>query len=84
MHGFVQIRIESLANRGNGDHRLGGQDILDLNLDYLIRENIKLRFTANNLTDERRGRYWFTPGRYYSDLRDNGRSFVLELRITSN
>ncbi len=60
-----------------------GQDIVDLNLDYVFTDNMKLRFTANNLTDERRGRYWDTPGRYYSDLRDNGRTFVLEFRYTS-
>jgi hypothetical protein len=54
-----------------------------MNLDYIIMENMKVRFTANNLTEERRERYWNTPGQYYSDERDNGRAFVLEFRYAS-
>ena len=61
-----------------------GRTIVDVNLDYVIRENMKIRFTANNITDERRGRYWNTPGQYYSDERDNGRSVVLEFRYSSD
>jgi TonB-dependent receptor len=60
-----------------------GRTIVDFNMDYLINENMKLRFTAGNLTDERRTRFWNTPGRYYSDERDNGRQYVVEFRYTS-
>ena len=55
-----------------------------MNLDYLIADNMKIRFTANNLTDERRTRFWDTPGQYYSDERDNGRAYVLEFRYASD
>jgi TonB-dependent receptor len=61
-----------------------GRTIIDLNLDYLINENMKLRFTANNLTEEHRSRFWQTPARWYSDERDNGREFVLEFRYSSD
>jgi TonB-dependent receptor len=61
-----------------------GRTIIDMNLDYLLADNMKLRFTANNLTDERRTRYWDTPHQWYSDERDNGKSFVLEFRYASD
>ncbi len=61
-----------------------GRTIVDLNLDYLINENLKIRFTASNLTDERRTRFWYTPAQWYSDERDNGQEYVLELRYTSD
>jgi len=59
-----------------------GRTIVDLNLDYLFGERTKVRFSANNLTDEHRMRYWGTPGQYFSDERDNGRTFVLEVRMS--
>jgi len=55
-----------------------------MNIDYIIMENMKVRLSANNLTEERRGRYWDTPGQYYSDERDNGRTLVLEFRYASD
>jgi TonB-dependent receptor len=61
-----------------------GRTIVDMNLDYIIMENMKVRLSANNLTEERRSRFWDTPGRYYSDERDNGRTLVLEFRYTSD
>jgi TonB-dependent receptor len=61
-----------------------GRTFVDLNVDYLINENMKIRFTAANLTDERRTRIWYTPGRYFSDERDNGQEYVLEFRWTSD
>jgi TonB-dependent receptor len=65
------------------DEFTNGRTYLDLNLDYIIGKRMKIRFTANNLTNEQRTRYWATPGRYYSDERDNGRTYVLELRISN-
>ena len=47
-------------------------------------ENMKVRFSANNLTEENRERYWDTPNKWYSDERDNGREFVLEFRYASD
>ena len=66
------------------DEFTNGRTIIDFNMDYLLADNMKLRFTANNLTDERRTRFWNTPARYYSDERDNGRAFVLEFRYASD
>jgi outer membrane receptor protein involved in Fe transport len=66
------------------DEFTNGRTIIDMNLDYLIADNMKIRFTANNLTDERRTRFWDTPGQYYSDERDNGRAYVLEFRYASD
>jgi TonB-dependent receptor len=61
-----------------------GRTIIDMNLDYILMERMKIRLSANNLTDERRTRFWNTPGQYYSDERDNGRTIVLEFRYASN
>jgi len=61
-----------------------GRTIYDMNLDYIIMKNMKIRLSANNLTDVRRTRFWDTPGRYYSDERDNGRTIVLEFRYASD
>ena len=69
------------ANDRN-DEFTNGRTIIDLNLDYLIGERAKVRFSANNLTDEHRTRYWGTPGQYFSDERDNGRTYVLEFRMS--
>ncbi|MGD9265695.1 MAG: TonB-dependent receptor, partial [Lysobacterales bacterium] len=61
-----------------------GRTIVDLNFDYLVTDNIKLRFSALNLTGENRARFWYTPGAYFSDERDNGQEYVLEIRYASN
>ncbi len=66
------------------DEFTDGRTIIDMNLDYLITDNMKVRLTANNLTDERRTRFWDTPSQWYSDERDNGKSFVLEFRYASD
>ena len=66
------------------DEFTSGRTIIDMNLDYLITDNMKVRFSANNLTDERRERFWDTPGQWYSDERDNGRAYVLEFRASLN
>ena len=66
------------------DEFTNGSTIIDFNLDYIIMENMKVRLTANNLTDELRSRYWDTPVGWYSDERDNGRSVVLEFRYASD
>ena len=65
------------------DEFTDGSTVLDLNLDYMIRDNMRVRFSANNLGDVTRSRYWNTPGKYFSDERHNGRTFVLEFRISN-
>ncbi len=83
----ANYRSDYLFQEGSDTDRFdeftNGRTIIDLNLDYLITDRMKVRFTANNLTDERRTRYWDTPGQYYSDERDNGRTYVLEFRYSS-
>jgi iron complex outermembrane receptor protein len=66
------------------DEWTDGRTIWDLNLDYVINDYMKVRFTAQNLTGENRSRFWYTPGRYYSDERDNGQEYVLELRFSTD
>jgi len=75
---------QEAADNTRFDEFTKGRTYLDLNLDYIIGKRTKIRFSANNLTNERRSRYWGTPGRYFSDERDNGRTYVLELRISSS
>lgn len=83
----ANYRSDYLFQEGSDTDRFdeftNGRTIIDLNLDYLITDHMKVRFTANNLTDERRTRYWDTPAQYYSDERDNGRTYVLEFRYSS-
>jgi TonB-dependent receptor len=76
--------FQEASDNDRFDEFTNGRTIVDLNMDYLINENMKIRFTAGNLTDENRSRYWNTPGRYFSDERDNGREYVLEFRYTSD
>ena len=56
-----------------------GTTTVDLNLDWRFNRNWRLRFSANNLTDEQTRRYFLEPD-LMSDIRDNGRTYVLELR----
>ncbi len=74
---------QEAADNTRFDEFTNGRTYVDLNLDYIIGKRTKIRFTANNLTNEHRSRYWGTPGKYYSDERDNGRTYVLELRISN-
>ena len=58
-----------------------GSTIVDLNMDYKFNKNLRLRFSANNLTGETRRRLWETAGAWkFSDDRDNGQYYTLELR----
>ena len=58
-----------------------GSTIIDLNLDYRFSRSWLLRFSANNLTGENRLRFWDTAGaNRFSDDRDNGQYYTLELR----
>jgi len=56
-----------------------GTEIIDLNLDWRFNDQWRLRFSAYNLTDEQRRRYFVRP-HLMSDIRDDGRSYVVELR----
>ena len=59
-----------------------GSTIIDLNMDYRFNRSWVLRFSANNLTGETRTRYWQTAGsNRFSDDRDNGQYYTLELRF---
>jgi len=84
----ANYRSDYLFQEGSDTDRFDefthGRTIIDMNFDYIIMKNMKVRLSANNLTDERRTRFWNTPGRYYSDERDNGRTIVLEFRYTSD
>ncbi|MEE4216363.1 MAG: TonB-dependent receptor [Xanthomonadales bacterium] len=57
-----------------------GSTIVDLNMDYRFNRSWVLRFSANNLTGENRLRYWNAPTQPFSDDRDNGQYYTLELR----
>jgi len=58
-----------------------GTEYVTLNLDYRFNKNWRLRFTGENLTDSQRFRQFGTAGRrYFGDQRDDGRTYVLELR----
>jgi len=61
-----------------------GSTILDLNMDYRFNKRWVLRFSANNLTGETRLRYWSAPVKRFSDDRDNGQYYTLELRYRSD
>ena len=62
-----------------------GSTILDLNMDWRFNKRWVLRFSANNLTGETRTRYWQTIStNRFSDDRDNGQYYTLELRYRSN
>ena len=61
-----------------------GSTIVDLNMDWRFNSSWILRFSANNLTGETRTRYWQTTGiNRFSDDRDNGQYYTLELRYRS-
>jgi TonB-dependent receptor len=58
-----------------------GGEYVDVNLDYRFNENWRLRLTGNNLTDTQRFRIWGAASNdYFSDQRNDGRTYVLELR----
>ena len=72
--------FQEASSNDRFDEFTEGQKILDVNVGYKLSENFRLRFTANNLTNSMRKRIWQTG--HFSDQRDNGRTFVLELRAT--
>lgn len=65
------------------DEWTDGSTIIDLNMDYRFNRSWVLRFSANNLTGEHRLRYWNAPTKPFSDDRDNGQYYTLELRYRS-
>lgn len=83
----ANYRSDYLFQEASDDDRFdewtNGRTIVDLNLDYAITKNMKVRFTANNLTEENRSRFWYTPNNWFSDERHNGRTYVFEFRITT-
>lgn len=59
-----------------------GSSVIDVNFGYKINKNVSVRLSANNLTGVTRQRYWQTAGtNKFSDLRDNGQSFSIDLRF---
>lgn len=61
------------------DEFTDGIQILDVNVSYEFNENLRVRLTANNLTDVQRTRF-FKRAELVSDIRNDGRTFVIELR----
>jgi outer membrane receptor protein involved in Fe transport len=62
------------------EYTLGGE-FLDMNIDYRIGDNWRIRFTANNLTDTQRERvYRAEVNDYFNRQQDAGRTYVLEVR----
>jgi len=58
-----------------------GSEIIDVNLNYRPMKNLLVRLSADNLTGETRERYWETVGTpRFSDDRDNGQYYTLEVR----
>jgi iron complex outermembrane receptor protein len=63
------------------DEYTKGGEYVDLNVDYRIGDNWRIRLTGNNLTDTQRHRvYRALSNDYLNGLRDDGRTYVLELR----
>jgi iron complex outermembrane receptor protein len=63
------------------DEYTTGDEYVDLNVDYRINDNWRIRLTGNNLTDTQRYRvYRGAANDYLNGLRDDGRTYVLEVR----
>jgi iron complex outermembrane receptor protein len=63
------------------DEYTKGGEYVDLNLDYRLNDNWRIRLTGNNLTDTQRHRvYRAAATDYLNGQRDDGRTYVLELR----
>jgi len=73
---------QEAADETRHDEWTKGGTFIDLNLDYRFNKRWLLRFSANNLTGETRLRYWETAGtNRFSDDRDNGQYYTVELRF---
>ncbi len=63
------------------DEYTTGGEYVDLNVDWKFNKNWRLRFSANNITDTQRYRvYRGAANDYLNGLRDDGRTYVIELR----
>jgi iron complex outermembrane receptor protein len=63
------------------DEYTEGGEYLDMNVDYMINDNWRIRLTGNNLTDNQRYRvYRASATDYLNSMRDDGRTYVLEIR----
>ena len=63
------------------DEYTEGGEYLDVNVDYRINDNWRIRLTGNNLTDNQRHRvYRAAATDYLNSIRDDGRTYVLEIR----
>jgi iron complex outermembrane receptor protein len=63
------------------DEYTEGGEYLDMNVDYRINDNWRIRLTGNNLTDNQRHRvYRAAATDYLNSIRDDGRTYVIELR----
>jgi iron complex outermembrane receptor protein len=73
---------QEASDENRHDEWTEGGTFVDLNLSYRFNKHWLLRFTANNLTGKTRQRYWETAGiNRFSDDRDNGQYYTLELRL---
>jgi len=63
------------------DEYTEGGEYLDMNVDFRINDNWRIRLTGNNLTDNQRYRvYRASATDYLNSMRDDGRTYVLEIR----
>ena len=63
------------------DEYTEGGEFVDLNVDFRINDNWRIRLTGNNLTDTQRHRvYRAAATDYLNSIRDDGRTYVIELR----
>jgi len=70
--------LHQTGAEGWNEFNVGGEYI-DLNLDWRFNDSWRIRFTANNLTDNQSSRYFLTPS-HMSRIYDDGQSYVIELR----
>lgn len=75
---------QEAADDGQYNEFNEGFDNLDLNASYKISKQLRLRLSAQNLTNTKgRSSYYQMPtNQYFSEFRNNGRRFSLELRFT--
>jgi len=74
------LHQEAISNKDFDEYTDGGEYV-DFNMDWRFNRHWRVRFSANNVTDTQRYRYFQTPGKaYMSGWADDGRTYVLELR----
>jgi iron complex outermembrane receptor protein len=70
--------LHQTGAEGWNEFNVGGE-FVDLNLDWRFNDSWRVRFSANNLTDNQSQRYFLSPGQM-SRMYDDGQTYVIELR----